>query len=323
MPAEEAQAQMGKRIFNEKWTVPLLALTVMIVIMNTMMFNLALPSITMQFELTATVASWIVTGYSIVFAISSITYSRLSDFVPLRTLFTIGLLLLGLASLIGLFSSSFPVLLLARLLQASGAGSILSMSIILITRNVPEQRRGKAISFVISSSSLGFGLGPVLGGAIMQFWGWNDLFAVTALVLPLIPLYLILLPREKAGSGTFDAWGALLTGIGTTGLLLFLTTQRWEMLVIGLVAVGLFILRIRSASNPFVAPSLFGNRPYLSLAALGMASYMNNFAVLFLMPQILVHLFGLSSLQSGLIIFPGAILSMLAARSIGRIIDRQ
>ncbi|MCE9600319.1 MAG: MFS transporter, partial [Spirochaetia bacterium] len=65
---------------NEGLTVLLLGTALVLVIMNTMMFNLALPAVSQAFHLLPTATSWIVTGYSIVFAIASITYSRLSDF---------------------------------------------------------------------------------------------------------------------------------------------------------------------------------------------------------------------------------------------------
>src|SRR4051812_7742480 len=85
----------------------LLGVSIVMVIMNTMMFNLALPDVSKAFEMSPAGTSWIVTGYSIVFAIATITYSRLSDFVPIRTLYLIAITLLGTASFIGLFSDSF------------------------------------------------------------------------------------------------------------------------------------------------------------------------------------------------------------------------
>ena len=71
---------MERTSIQEGLIVALLGFTVVLVVMNTMMFNLALPKIAAEFKLTSVASSWIVTGYSIVFAISSITFSRLSDF---------------------------------------------------------------------------------------------------------------------------------------------------------------------------------------------------------------------------------------------------
>ncbi|OBZ13007.1 MULTISPECIES: MFS transporter [Bacillales] len=308
--------------FRDGLVVPLLGLTVIIVIMNTMMFNLALPQVTAEFMLSSSAASWIITGYSIVFAISSITYSRLSDFVPIRRLLMIGLIAMGGASVLGFFSHHYILLLVARLIQASGAGSVLSLTIVLITRFIPLDRRGKSMALITSAASLGLGLGPVIGGAITQYLGWNDLFIVTGISLLFIPVFYKLLPDEAVSKGTFDILGALLVGIGSTGVLLYITNHFWIALIVGITALVLFWLRINRAVNPFVQPTLFRNKRYIRLITLGIVSYINNFATLFLLPQVLIHLFKLTPGQAGLIIFPGALVAMLSSNRIGKIIDR-
>ncbi|MCR2806985.1 MFS transporter [Paenibacillus soyae] len=307
---------------REGLLIGLLGLAVVLMIMNTAMFNLALPDVTSAFGITPSAASWIVTGYSIVFAIASITYSRLSDFVPIRRLFVIGLLLLGTAAIAGFFSTSFLMLLLARIAQATGAGGIISLSIVLLSRYIPVSRRGKAMATIMSAVSLGLGLGPVAGGAIVEYFGWPYLFAVTAASLLLIPLFLKLLPEERPSRGSFDLWGALLLSLGTTGILLFLTSYSLLALAAGMLGILLFIVRIRSAKEPFVQPSLFRNGRYMALAAIGIASYMCSFATLFLMPQVLVHRFEMTASHAGFVIFPGSLLAMLASRKIGAAIDR-
>lgn len=316
------EEQTSQPVMRERAVSWLLCLTIILVVMNTMMFNLALPKIAAQFALSPSTASWIVTGYSIIFAISSITFSRLSDFVPIRRLFTIALLFLGGASIIGLFSDGFVLLLGTRLIQATGAGAIPSLGIVLVTRYIPVSRRGRAMSLILSAASLGLGLGPVAGGTIVQYLGWHFLFVITGITLLLIPIFLMILPREEAKSGSFDFIGALLVGIGTTGLLLFLTSKSAVALVIGVLALALFALRIRRAANPFVLPALFGDRPYLALSAIGITAYMISFAFLFLAPQLLSRVFGLTPVASGLVLFPGALLAMLVSNGVGRLIDR-
>lgn len=321
--AANAVRAPGGAAMREGLVTAMLGVSIVLVIMNTMMFNLALPAVSRDFGLSASSTSWIVTGYSIVFAISSITYSRLSDFVPIRRLFVIGLMSLSLAAIGGFFSNQFLPLLLVRILQASGAGSIPALAMVLVSRYVPLERRGKAMATIMSAASLGLGLGPVVGGAIVEYWGWHLLFAVTAFTLLLVPFFAVYIPKEKPSKGSFDFWGALLVGVGTTGLLLFLTTRSWIALAAGVVALALFTLRIRTAGEPFVQPSLFGNRSYLTLGAVGIAAYLCSFATLFLMPQILLNLFGLSAIQAGFVIFPGSLLAMLVSRQVGKMIDRR
>jgi DHA2 family metal-tetracycline-proton antiporter-like MFS transporter len=308
--------------FKEAVVIPFWSLIIMLVVMNTTMFNVSLPRVAAEFALSASTASWIVTGYSIVFAIGSITYSRLSDFLPIRMLLIIGLSLLGISSLIGMLSHDFLPLLLARLLQAAGAASAPGLGVVLVTRYIPLERRGKAMSTIISAASLGFGLGPVVGGTITQYVGWHYLFTVTAIVLLFIPIFSRLLPNEPRKQVHFDIIGALLIGIGTTGLLLFLTTYSWLLLILGAASFGLLWRRVNRIEHPFIQPGLLRNKRYIDLALMGFSAYVIHFATLFLMPIILVHLYGKGAAETGFLIFPGAILSFVAARYIGRIIDR-
>ncbi|MFD1673797.1 MFS transporter [Alicyclobacillus fodiniaquatilis] len=279
---DKTVAREDTPVVHERAIVWLLGLTVIIVIMNTSMFNLALPEVATQFSLNPSVASWVVTGYSIVFALSSITYSRLSDFVPIRTLMTIAGLSLGGASIMGIFSDNFGVLLGARLIQATGAGAIMSLSYVFLSRYIPQSRRGRAMAMISSAASLGLGLGPVVGGAIVQYLGWHVLFVVTAVTLLLVPFLRRWMPNESVLRGSFDALGASFIGIGVSSLLLCLTDKNVWLLLGGILAIALFILRIRRTASPFVLPKLFGDRQYLLLASIGIGTYMVSFTFLFI-----------------------------------------
>ncbi|WP_343059767.1 MFS transporter [Saccharibacillus deserti] len=307
---------------REGLTILMFSIAIILVIMNTAMFNMALPDVTADFGISGTSASWIVTGYSIMFAISSITFSRLSDFVPLRRLLITGLIALGLAGVVGFFSQSFIVLLLCRIVQAAGAGGAVSLSMVLFTRYIPLKRRGGAMATIMSAVSLGLGLGPVVGGLIVENLSWHWLFAITAAVLLLVPFFAWLLPKELPQRGSFDALGGVLLAVGITCLLLFLTGRAWIVLTIGLISLVLFVLRIRKTPDPFVLPSLFANRRYMLLVLAGMTAYICNFATLFLLPQILTKNFEFTAGYAGLVIFPGSLLAIIASRKIGRVIDR-
>jgi DHA2 family metal-tetracycline-proton antiporter-like MFS transporter len=290
--------------------------------MNTTMFNVALPSVIKEFSLTPATGSWIVSGYSIVFALSTITFSRLSDFIPIGRLLMTGLVILGLSSAVGFFSDSFAFLLASRVLQAMGAGAVPGLAMVLATRYIPIIRRGKAMSLISSAASLGFGLGPVIGGAITQYLGWNDLFLVTALVLMLLPLFKKFLPAEQRKEGSFDFLGALLTGVGVSALLLFLSTFNMILLAVTVTAFAVLIFLSKRKQDPFIKIQLFLNRRYRSILLVGLMAFMTHFAFLFVMPVMLAKLFSQPPASIGFIIFPGAMLSALAAIYIGRFIDR-
>lgn len=296
--------------------------TVWLVVMNTTMFNVALPNVLTDLSLTSATAAWIVSGYSIVFAIATLTYSRLSDFLPISQLLLIGLTIVGGASVLGFFSNQFYSLLIARILQAAGAGAVPGLAMVLASRYIPVARRGKAMAYIASAASLGFGLGPVIGGAITQYLGWNYLFAVTGLVFLLIPIFMKLLPKEVVKVGKFDLVGAILTGLCVTGLLLFLSTFSFVLLGITVVLAGLLWRHIHMFDLPFIQPLLLKNKQYTKLLYIGFIAFVLHFSSLFLLPIILTTMFQKEPAAVGMIIFPGAILSAVAAQFIGRFIDR-
>ncbi|MCA1030263.1 MFS transporter [Bacillus timonensis] len=307
---------------HENKIVLLWSFTVWLVVMNTTMFNVALPSVLFDLSLSSATASWIVSGYSIVFAISTLTFSRLSDYIPINRLLTIGLTLLGISSIIGLFSEHFYVLLSARLFQAAGAGAVPGLAMVLAGRYIPISRRGKAMSFISSAASLGFGLGPVIGGAITQVFGWNYLFAITCFIFILIPFFMKFLPMEEVRTVQFDAAGAFFTGAVVTGVLLFLSTFSYVILIGSLLSFAYLRKHLRVVNNPFIQPSLLKNKQYMKLLFLGFTAFITHFSALFLMPIMLTVLFEKDPAEVGLIIFPGAILSAFAAQYIGRVIDK-
>jgi MFS transporter, DHA2 family, metal-tetracycline-proton antiporter len=307
---------------QENRIIPLWSLTVWLVVMNTTMFNVALPSVIAQFNLSPTAGSWIVSGYSIVFALSTITFSRLSDFIPIGRLLMTGLVILGIASIIGYFANSFAFVLVSRMVQAMGAGAVPGLGMVLATRYIPISRRGRAMSFISSAASLGFGLGPVIGGGITQLLGWNFLFIVTGLVLLLLPVFRIYLPVEERRAGSFDFVGALLTGGGVTSLLLYLSSFSFWQLSLSILFFVVLVLYSKKKDDPFIRVKLFKNKGYVSLLLIGLIAFMTHFAFLFVMPVMLSNLFQKEPAVIGLVIFPGAMLSAFAAIFVGRWIDR-
>ncbi len=302
-------------------TVFILSAAVLIVVMNTTMFNIALPSILREFSLEPSEGAWIVSGYSIVLAVFTITYTRLTDYIPIRHLLTIGITIFSLSSILGFFADSYLWLLTARLLQASGAAAIPGLSMVFAGRYIPPARRGSAYALIASSSSLGFGLGPVAGGFITDYVDWNFLFVVTVMVLFIVPLLYRVMPAETTKRGSFDVWGAVLSGGTATFFLLYFSTFTPWYLAGGILAALLLWRRINHTDVPFIQPEILKNAQYRKILYMSFLGFTLHFAVLFLMPIMLEQVYGKGAAAIGLIIFPGAMLSAVAAVYIGRLID--
>lgn len=308
--------------FKAEIVIPLWSVIVWLVLMNTSMFNIALPNIISDLGITAAAGSWIITGYSIVLAISTITFSRLSDFVPIRRLLVIGMIIFGLSSIIGFFSQHFGMLIFARVMQAAGAGASQALGIVLAARYIPYARRGRAMALIGAGASLAFGLGPIVGGMLAQVFSWNYLFIVTTLVLIVVPFLYKYIPAEQPIKGKFDFFGAILIAVATSGLLLFLTTLLFPILIISIIAAIWGWIHFQKVSAPFIQPQLLRNRHYLKIVYMGFSAFAIHFSTLFVLPILLATLFQMEAGQIGLIIFPGAIISAFVAIIVGKLIDK-
>ncbi|RKP51637.1 MFS transporter [Cohnella endophytica] len=307
---------------NDKIVMPIWAIGLFIVVMNTTMFNVSLPSIIQDLNISADLGSWVISSYSIGYALSTVIYSRLSDLLPIRRLLGVGLTILGASSVIGIFARDFEILLLARILQSAGAGAMAGLGLVLASRYVPIERRGRAIAMISAGSAMAFGLGPIVGGVISEYFGWNGLFAITCLVLAILPVLLRLLPRERPAAARFDVWGALLTVVNAATLLVAITQQSIIWLTVSIVSLIVHVLHLRKAQASFINPELFKESGYRKLLAVGFGVLVVNLGNLFLMPLVLAHLHGQTALHIGFMIAPGAILSAIMTRFFGGWIDR-
>jgi DHA2 family metal-tetracycline-proton antiporter-like MFS transporter len=197
------------------------------------------------------------------------------------------------------------------------------LGLVLASRYVPTERRGAAIAMISGGSAMAFGLGPIVGGLISEYWGWNGLFGVTVLVLLVLPVLLRLLPKEvPQQTGGFDIVGAALTVINAASLLIAITSQSLIWLGIGVASLVLHAWHLKRAKITFINPQLLSMAGYRKLVAIGFFILVLNLGNLFLMPLALDNLFHESALKIGLFIAPGAIFSAFCTRFVGRWIDR-
>ncbi len=308
---------------NERIVMPIWMFGVFIVLMNTTMFNVSIPNIIKNLHITAELGSWIISSYSIGYALSTMIYSRLSDSIPLRKLLMVGLTILGLSSIFGIFARDFTTLLTVRILQSAGAGAMSGLGIVMANRYIPSNRRGRAIMMISTGGAMAFGFGPIIGGVISEYFGYNGLFASTCLILLVLPVLLRLLPKEEPKPLQFDVAGAVLTIVNASTLLIAVMQRSLFWFIGSLLSFAVHAWYLRSVKKEtFINPKLFTNKDYLKLTAVGFCILMLNIGNLFLMPLALADLAGASAITIGLTIAPGAIFATLLSRFVGRGIDR-
>lgn len=307
---------------GEKLT-KVLFFTLIISVMNASMFNIVLPTISKEFSLTPSLISWMSTGYMIVYAIGTVTYGKLADKFKLKDLLTFGLLFMTLGSVIGLLSTEYWMIILGRVLQATGASVIPAVAMIIPVRYFSPQHRGRALGTIASGLAFGTAIGPIVAGFVTSMVGWRFLFIVSLLVLFTLPYYRKYLKDDVVKEGKMDYLGGILLSGTIAALLLAITRSDWLLLGVGVFSLVVFIIRIRLANQPFIQPKLFSNNLYvfgLGITVIGTAIA---FSTPFLAPQMLANVNHLSPAMIGLIMFPGAMLSAFLGKTGGKLADQK
>jgi DHA2 family metal-tetracycline-proton antiporter-like MFS transporter len=302
----------------------ILAFAMVISVMNSTMFNIALPTITNEFHLQPSQAGWIVTGYIIVYAIGSVMFGKLADKYTLKNLLTVGLLIFAIGSLIGFLAANFWFVLAGRIIQAMGASIMPATSMIIPTRYFTPETRGRALGITSSATAFGTAVGPIVAGLVTNFISWRYLFVISLLILLTLPFFRIFLDNEEEKvKNKTDLIGAFLLA-GTLALLLLAITQGALLLAfIGIVFFVLFLWRIRVAQNPFIQGKLFENRTFSAGLLVSALSSGIGFGIPYLTPLLLQGVNGLSPLLSGLVMFPGAVLAAILGRKGGKLADQK
>jgi DHA2 family metal-tetracycline-proton antiporter-like MFS transporter len=298
-----------------------LAVTIFFSVLNGVMFNVAIPEIAATFALTPSEVSWVMTAYMATFALGALVYGKLADSQPVRRLIMIGLILLNLGSVLGFFAGNYIVLVMARVLQASGGAAIPALAMLVATRYFPQEKKGMVLGVIASTVSLGAAMGPMLGGVITDLIGWRYLFLMTLLTLFALPFLKAMLPKEKASPKPFDIAGCLMLISGMGGLLVAVTNGWYILALVAILVLAAFIYRINKVEHPFIHPSLFRIRSYRNTIIIAVFTTGSIFGVMFSVPIMLSHLQGISSGSIGLAMFPGAISAAIMGRVGGGMVD--
>lgn len=284
------------------------------------MFNIVLPEIGAEFHLSLAQVSWVTSAFLLIYAIGTVTYGKLADTYKLKNLITFGLLFFALGSMVGLAAQDYWMVLLGRMLQAVGAAVIPATASIIPVRYFPPESRGRALGISMTGLAIGAAIGPVVAALVVSVVHWRFLFCMPLFTLFTLPFYRKYLDDDQRRAGKID-WigGGLLAG--TVALLLLAITKAWLPGAGCLVLFVLFIVRIRSVTEPFIKPVLFRSKGYsLGLSIAFLASGIG-YSLAFLSPHLL---FNVNHLAPGLIGFamvPAAITTAVFGRKGGKLAD--
>lgn len=292
--------------------------------------NIALPAIGAEFATDAILLSWVPTSFLLVAAIFAVPFGRIADIYGMKRIFTYGMIIFTISSLLSAVAPSALSLIAFRVLQGIGSAMIFVTGLAIITSVFPPQERGKVIGINIAAVYVALSLGPVLGGILTHNFGWRSLFYI---MVPLGLLTIALVYWKLKGEWAacrgekFDVVGSVLYGV----MLLFIIygfsilSSIWglALLIAGAVGLLVFVRWELKAKSPVLDMKLFfKNRTfaYSNLAAL--LNYSATFAVVFLLSLYLQYIKGFNPQDAGLILVAQPVLMALVAPLAGRLSDR-
>nr|WP_233147026.1 MFS transporter [Paenibacillus selenitireducens] len=293
--------------------------------LNETVFNVSLPDIAKQFGIAPSVANWVNTSFILSFGVGSLIFSRIADIYSVKKLLIIGLLIYSGGSLMGMIAQSyFPAVAAARMIQGAGASAVPGLIMVIITRYVDKQNRGKAFGLVGSVVALSEGIGPAIGGIVADYIHWSFLFLLPVMTLFTIPFWVKVLPNETKQEGKTDFIGAILLSVGIVTMTLYMTQHQWMYLLIGLLFSILFLMHIRRAEQPFLSPSLLRNRRFIFGVLTGALMLGIVAGFISMVPYMMRDVHALTTgMIGGRILFPGTISVILFGVIGGVLVDKR
>ena len=336
-PTDGPAVKQGRLPSSDRTVIITLLVATFVVILNETIMGVALPQLMDDLQVSASTVQWLSTAFLLTMGVVIPTTGFLLQRLATRTVFILALSLFSAGTLLAAVAPGFWVLLVARVVQASGTAIMLPLLMTTILTLVPIQRRGVVMGNVSIAISVAPAIGPTVSGLILQFLSWRFMFVI---VLPIALAALVLGARllgnlSEPGRQRLDVVSVLLSVPAFGGLVYGLSRlgeSRGEGLSTALVflAVGALCLvafcwrqlRLARGGDPLLDLRAFTFPMFsvsLTMLCIAMISL---FGVIILLPIYLQNVRGLDSLQTGLLLLPGGLLMGLLGPVVGRLFDR-
>ncbi|WP_268830920.1 MFS transporter [Streptomyces sp. WAC05374] len=313
------------RAGGTRGALALLAATQLVMVMDTAVTNVALPSIGHDLGAGSAALSWVANAYLITFGGLLLLGGRGADLLGHRRGFTAGLALLAAASVAGGLAQTTGALVAARAAQGAGAALAAAAAFALLLLLFPDgPARHRALGAFAAMGGLGGVLGTALGGVLTDLLGWRSTFWLNVAAAAVLGLLALRLPAggTRDAEPGFDLLGAL-TVTGGLGLVAYALVGHDPLAgAAGALLLAAFAVTETRTARPLVPPAVL-RRPALRLAGgLGALAQMTLFPMFFLVSLYLQSVLGQSPLTGGLGLLPLSLVVVATAPLTGRLIGR-
>jgi len=333
MTIDQTIAETAPAASSPRGALASLSLSMLLASLGTSVANVALPSLVQAFAASFQDVQWVVLAYLVVITTLIVSAGRLGDMVGRRRLLLAGLLVFAAASALCGMAPSLPVLIAGRAAQGVGAAVMMALTLAMVGETVPKARTGSAMGLLGTMSAIGTALGPSLGGALIQSFGWRAVFFVNvppALVALLLASRCLPADRREANARAagFDNAGTLLLALTLAAYALAMTIGRGEfgpfnlaLLLATAFGVGFFLRAEARAPAPLIRLATLRDPALSAGLATSMLVSTVIMATLVVGPFYLSRALGLDPARVGLVVSVGPIVVALTGIPAGRVVD--
>jgi EmrB/QacA subfamily drug resistance transporter len=315
------------------WILGVLCLSLLVIGLDNTILNVALPTLVRDLNATDSQLQWIVDAYVLVFAGLLLTAGSLSDRFGRRSALGLGLLIFGAGSVASAFATSANMLIGTRALMGVGGAFIMPSTLSILTNVFPPSERGRAIGIWAGVSGLGIGLGPVVGGLLLNHFWWGSVFLVNVpiVIFAFVAGRLIVPNSKDPAAPRVDPLGVVLSISGLVTLVYAIIeapNHGWTDPVIMLefavatVLLGSFVWWELRTDHPMLNVRFFENPRFTAANVSITLVFFALFGSLFFLTQYLQFILGYTPLQAGLRTAPIALVIVIVAPITGLLVHR-
>lgn len=317
-----------------RWVLAAAILGSSITFVDGTVVNVALPVLQRELGASVAEAQWIVESYALMLAALILVGGSLGDRLGRRRVFSVGVLFFALASIWCGLAPNVTQLIVARGVQGVAAALLVPESLALISANFGKEKRGQAIGTWSGFTAIAAGIGPVLGGWLVERFSWRWIFFINvplAAVALLIAWQRVPESRNEEAKGRLDWRGATLATIGLTGIVFGLIESNSRSLTaplligsfaIGVAALAAFIFAEARQEEPMMPLGLFRSRTFAGANLLTLFLYGGLNGLLFFLPFNLIQVQGYTVTAAGMAFLPFVLTMFLLSRWAGGLVGR-
>ncbi len=323
---------------RNRLVIGLMLVSAFVVILNETLMGVALPVLMRELRVDANAAQWLSTAFMLTMAVVIPITGWLIQRFNTRPVFIVAMVLFSAGTLVAALAPGFAVLLVARVVQASGTAIMMPLLFTTVMTLVPPAARGRTMGNISIVISVAPALGPTISGLILSVLDWRWMFIlVLPVALGALALGIARIPNVTTPKPThFDVFSVVLSAFGFGGIVYGLSNlgaiatggnplNGWLPLVVGLVGVAAFIarqLQLQRRDDALLDLRTFRSRQFTLSITMIVVSMLALFGTVILLPIYLQNVLGLDTLGTGLLLLPGGLLMGLLAPIVGRIYDR-